>query len=240
MNRSTFRFFVAVAVGALVAGRTLAQPIVSAGQIDTFEDLTTQSWTNGPGAPNPGNFAGGPAGAADHYMRMATNGAGSGAGSRMTVFNRAQWAGDYATNSIAGIDMDLQNFGPNVTLKVRLGFMELIGNGQPGYLSATPVSVPIDGLWHHATFLFSDMTARNGPSMTLAQLLASAPVEARILHSVAGADMNGDTTPGNAVNLGVDNIRAFAAVPEPGSMLLLAAAGGGVVARRFRAIKLNS
>lgn len=85
------------------------------GQIDTFEDGTTQGWTVGLlGAVHPAppaNVAdGGPLGAGDNYLALTSLG-GSGAGSKLVVLNPAQWAGDYLTLGLTTITMDLRNSG---------------------------------------------------------------------------------------------------------------------------------
>ena len=83
---------------------------LSIGQIDDFQDNTTQNWTNGgDGAPPVLNIPnGGPGGMGDHYIQVTSNG-GGGPGSRLTTFNRDQWLGDYISAGVTGIEMDLQN-----------------------------------------------------------------------------------------------------------------------------------
>ena len=124
------------------------------GQIDDFEDGTTQSWANGgaPGAPPVLNIdTGGPAGIDDNYMQISAD--GDGPGRFLTVFNRDQWLGNYVGLGVSAIEIDLQNFS-KVNLTIRLGFKEDRRRWFVGYLSA-PFSLPAGGGWQHAIFLIS-------------------------------------------------------------------------------------
>src|SRR5262245_31977559 len=64
------------------------------GQIDDFEDGTTQDWGSGSSNPNgPANVADdGPAGAGDNFLQLTANGAGS--GGKLVAFCTEQWAGN--------------------------------------------------------------------------------------------------------------------------------------------------
>ena len=90
--------------------------------IDTFEDGTTMGWVVGEG-PNPvppvNVSTGGPAGVDDAYLQLQALG-GSGAGSRLSVFNMSQWTGDFT--GVPAIGMDVNNFGPD-ELVLRLLFV---------------------------------------------------------------------------------------------------------------------
>ena len=93
----------------LAAALTLAQgaAAVTLGQIDDFEDGTTQGWVVGIGTgatspvPPVAVATGGPDGADDGYLLLTSVG-GFGAGSRLAVINATQWAGDYTTSGISG------------------------------------------------------------------------------------------------------------------------------------------
>ena len=63
---------------------------------------------------------GGPAVVDDNYLLLTAVG-GLGAGSRLTVINPAQWAGDYLAGGVESISMDLINLGQNY-LSLRLQF----------------------------------------------------------------------------------------------------------------------
>src|ERR1051325_3337213 len=84
--------------------RTLnADPVV--GQIDTFS-ASAFGWTNGDLAPDPVVIAtGGPGGMGDAFLQVTAN--GSGAGGRLTVFNRAQWTGNFLAAGVGAVEMDL-------------------------------------------------------------------------------------------------------------------------------------
>ena len=78
---------------------------------------------------------------------------GSGPGRFLTVFNRAQWLGNYIALGVTAIEIDLQNFS-KVDLNIRLGFKESTDAGASGYLSAA-FSLPAGSGWQHAIFLIN-------------------------------------------------------------------------------------
>jgi hypothetical protein len=134
-----------------VAG--LGGPVV--GQIDTFEDNTTDHWSIGVNPPVPGFTppvvvpTGGPSGVGDHFMFLTADGSRS--GGRLTVFNRDQWAGNFLAAGVNAVGMDLENLG-TVPLSMRIAVKSGIGIGSPGYASTLPFLLPADGQWHHAVF----------------------------------------------------------------------------------------
>jgi hypothetical protein len=86
------------------------------GQIDTFQDGTTDGWFAGglglglvPPIPPQVIANGGPKGAGDQYLQITGIG-GDGAGSRIVAINLAQWAGNYLTPGLTGIAMDLKTW----------------------------------------------------------------------------------------------------------------------------------
>jgi hypothetical protein len=207
----------------LCAGLLMANPAraVTLGQVDNFEDGTTQGWMVAVlGAPHPAppdNIpSGGPAGINDNYLQLTAIG-GLGPGSRLTVINLSQWTGDYLAAEISFIFMDVNNFS-NTDLALRLLVADPVG-GPPNNLafSTDPIIVPANSGWQHIEFPFTanDLTAGIG---TVAAALSNA-TEFRIFHN---PDPN---FPGPAVTavLGVDNITA---APLPSSLLLL---GGGLL-----------
>ena len=204
---------VATMVLALAAPRSGATPVLS--QVNDFESGNTQGWGNGGGAPDPVNVTtGGPGGAADNFLRVTARG-GNGAGSRLVAYNRAtQWAGNYVTARVTGVEMDLKNFG-TTPLQMRIAFQE----SGPGsrFASAVPFTLPADGLWHHANFSLVPTSLTRASGSSTAATALTRVFELRIIHSVA-ADFMGDPI---ASSFGVDNIRP---VPEP------AVAGMGLAA----------
>jgi hypothetical protein len=208
----------AVSMGA---GSVLATPLPA--QLNDFETGTTQGWTNGGGATDPSNVTtGGPGGANDNFLRISARG-GSGAGSRLTSFNRtSQWIGNYVTAGVTSVEMDLKNLG-TTPLVIRIGLQETAGTR---FSSTTPFNLPADGLWHHAAFPINATSLTRTGSTPAATALTRIN-ELRIMHSVS-ADFMGDPI---ASSVGVDNIRA---VPEPAAAGMLAIAGCAMMARRRR------
>jgi hypothetical protein len=207
----------AVSACALHAGVVL-------GQVDTFESGSTLNWTNGHAptiTPFPVVALGGPAGSADQYLKVSSDGSGS--DGKLIAYNRSQWLGDYKTAGVTAIAMDLENLGAS-TLSMRIAFRDTTANGAPGYVSTVPFSLPADSTWHHAVFSLasSAMTPINSPPISFDTLMAGQELEMRILDS-ASPSLNGDII---VSTVGIDNITA---VPEPGALtLLFFAAGAGI------------
>ena len=214
---------------------TVAQAVV-VGQIDTFEDGTTQNWAVallGMGHPAPpSNVAtGGPAGTNDNFLLLTALG-GSDAGSRLTVINVTQWTGDYAGQGVGAISMDVNNFG-STSLSLRLYFADPSG-GPPSNtaISTSVVVVPSGSGWQTVVFPIAQVTLT--PLTGNLTTLLSNTTELRLVHSASG------TFPGEAIAavLGVDNIQALASsgLPVPGlgsrslAILTVAVAMAGALA----------
>jgi len=226
------RHTLALAAAVVISG--LAWPMAAGaspilGQVDTFEDGTVAGWQVGsPTHPAPpANIAsGGPAGVDDNFMMLSAFGAGVNEGSRLTAFNLAQWAGDYLAAGITSISMDVRNFGPDeVTLRLLLAgpFTPF-----PQNLAVTLDSIllPAGGDWVSVSFslLPADLNVLLG---TAAGALSQA-TELRLFHNT-DPTFTGPTSssPPVTAQVGVDNIRAGAAVvPEPAAISLLALALG--------------
>jgi hypothetical protein len=176
---------------------------------------------------------GGPAGAGDAFLQLSANGS-NGAGGRLVGMNGAQWTGDYATAGIAAIAMDLRNFG-NADLTIRL-YLEDPLPGPPQNTAVTSLGfvLPAGGGWTHAVFPIAatDLVALQGDAATL----LGNTTFLRIFHGAGPA-----FPPERIVGvLGIDNIEAVAAIPEPETLALLAAGLALVAARaRRRADKLR-
>lgn len=211
---------VLVALGLLLAtSEGHAQVLLN--QVDTFESGLA-NWQNMAGLASV--QLGGPAGAADHFLRLATNGAAAGPGSLMIGFNQAQWVGDYTAQNITAIEMDLKNINyPNLGagMSVRIVLRtDVTGASTPAYVSNS-VTVLADNAWHHAVFALDagNFTAVGSPPPpSFASVLAGGNMDFRILHNPSAAAIGASTAP-IAGELGIDNIQAVG-IPEPGSITL--------------------
>jgi hypothetical protein len=195
------RFALIVTV-IIMAPAALAQ---QAGQIDDFENGTTQGWTEG-GSPNePTNRAsGGPEGANDNYLRNVSSGS-SGAGGKMIMFNRSQWTGDYIAAEIVSIRMWLINEG-NTAMQIRIA----INSGNTWFASTNGFALPAGGDWSQATFeLNGNALTRVAGSASRATVLGDVE-ELRIL-SANAPNFRGSQI---SATLGVDDIEAVGA-PQP-------------------------
>jgi hypothetical protein len=198
---------------------------LSLGQIDDFQDGTTQGWGVGAGA-QPSNIpSNGPAGTADRYLQYTSNG-GSGTDGKLIIFNQSQWQGNYTNAGITGISLELKNLG-STTLSMRLAFFV---NRTNGFSATTPFSLLADGNWHQAFFALTsaNFTPIGSPG-TFDSLLGNFTGQLRILDSASPA-LEGDLI---AATIGVDDIQA---VPEPStftlvSVSLLALMGYGLSTR---------
>ena len=203
---------------------------VTIGQTDTFQSGVTLGWTAGggplsqfPPVPPAVVLTGGPAGAGDAYLRITAQG-GDGPGSRLTAFNIfGQWAGNYLASGIGAISLNLNNFG-QTQLSIRLEFENPFSGGDFAVTNTAVVLPPGSG-WTTAVFpvAANQLTALSG---TAAGTLANTSI-LRILHA------SGPTAAEPVAGvLGVDNITALAAIPEP-STLLTGALALALLARRL-------
>ena len=197
-------------VAALAA--TLQVHAVTVGQLDDFQDGSSDNWRTGSIFIN--NIAnGGPAGAGDRYIQYSSAG-GFGTDSRMVILNDSQWLGTYSAG-VTGIAMDLNNLGAQ-SLSIRLAFFV---DSSDGYVSTTPFSLAAGSGWQHAKFNLNptDFTVVGSPG-DFNTLLSDFQGQLRILSS-SSASLRGDAI---AATLGVDNVQA---IPEPGVLVLMALGG---------------
>jgi len=202
---------------------------VTVGQVDTFENGTTEGWTVAVlGSPHPAPpevvATGGPAGADDAFLRVYAVGGGA-AGSRLTVLNPVQWGGDYPAAGVTSIAMDVVNPGATDLLLRLLFENPAAGPPTAAAYSADPIFLPSGGGWTSVVFSVTagDLLPEVG---SVDAALAGATV-LRIFHAAA------DDFPGEPIVaiLGIDNVRA---IPEPGISTLLAAGLASLARRRRR------
>jgi hypothetical protein len=203
-----------ILVGGLLCA---AFPIAAFGitplQVDSFQDGSLANWSSGgSGAAQVNVATGGPSGANDRYLQIASG--ATPLPPRLLMFNDTQWIGDYVANGVTQIAMDLLNSG-TAALPVRIAVSEGRGaSTTPGYSSTTPFNLPADGAWHHAVFLLNaaNLTGINAPQ-ALQTDLANVK-DFRILSATAPSTVGDMLT----AQLGIDNITA---VPEPASLPLV-------------------
>jgi hypothetical protein len=217
------------------AGHVSAAPLI--GQVDTFEDGTTQGWSvnllgGGFHPTPPSNQTGGQGGADDNYLVLQSIGGGGG-GSKLSAANLdPRWTGDYLAAGVTAITMDVINLG-QTDLFLRFGFEDPIP-GPPANIAFTDaVFVPAGSGWMNIQFLVgpAHLTALIG---TVEQALSNTTV-VRLYHSdVPNFPNPVQPVPSISALLGVDNITAVGAVPEPSTLALLGLAMATRLARRRR------
>lgn len=199
------RFCCLAAVGCLLAGGASAGAVVY-GQVDDFQDGSTQGWGVPGSHPSPPhNEGGGMMGAGDRFLVLDALG-GFGAGSKLVVLSDGHWGGDYTAAGVTRIYMNALNMG-NTDLMLRLVFEDPNG-GPPDNIAVSTLGVSVDAGtgWQQIFFdvTASDLTALQGT----AEAALSGATLIRLMH-------NPDATfppPAIVGQLGVDNITA---VPEP-------------------------
>jgi hypothetical protein len=227
-----------VPAALFVLAAAIASPVaaVSPGETDDFS-ASTEGWFAGGGPmlafpPTPPVLVsgGGPAGAADSFLRITSQG-GSGSGSRLVAMNATQWAGDYLAAGVDAIEMDLRNLG-TADLTIRLLFEDPAAGAGPVNIAATSAGafLPAGSGWTRVRF---DITPADlEPSMGNSAAALGGATFVRIFHStqaVLDPLFRGEPI---AATLGVDNISA---VPEPGVVILMLAGLATIGVRRWQA-----
>jgi hypothetical protein len=214
----------AAVVASLVA--ILATPATAAillGQLDDFEGGTLQGWQAGSNNPyGPTNIAsGGPSGAGDHYLHLASEGFGS--GGRLVAFNSEQWTGDYLDAGVSAIQVQVNNLGTS-DLVLRL---ILIGAGS--LTTASPVEVAAGSGWNTVSFSLASANL-TGSSY---DVVMSNVAELNLVHSPTAVGHR-TGAPNIVAQLGIDNVTA---VPEPATVLLAALGFAAVMCRAARKLR---
>jgi hypothetical protein len=206
----TARFWIAALLCALGTGASRSVQAVALGQVDDFEDGTTENWRSGVGTPpNPNppvNVAdGGPLGSGDAYMLVRSNGTAF-SGGKLTVINSLQWSGNYTAAGVTRVSADLNNLGAtNLSLRL-LVMRELLQGGQTFTTAAVPVPAGsgwIRGSWDVSPSALIPLNLPPGdPAVALTQV-----GELRIFHNPSALFPG----PSIVASVGVDNIRAESA-----------------------------
>ncbi|MCK0178241.1 T9SS type A sorting domain-containing protein [Flavobacteriaceae bacterium S0862] len=193
MKQKLLFLFFSVFISASVCAQ------VTAGQVDDFEDTTTQSWRIGGagGGSGPTNVAtGGPGGTS--YLQYVSTGSGA-AASRMIIINTNQWLGNYTSQGIIAIRFHVKVETNDLNLRVSF-------NGDGGRISSTnPLPITAGSGWQlvEIPITASDFTLVSGGSDIAATL--GNVYEMRILSS-ASPSWIGETI---ASTIGLDNISAY-------------------------------
>ena len=230
----------ALCVFALSVG--IGTPLVSSaiveGQLDDFQDGTTQDWVAAlagaiPPFPPAVVANAGPAGSGDFALRVTATGAVTGPGSKLVVNNnQPRWMGDYTAAGVEGVFLDVNNLSDvPLTIRVGLDMPPFIPGG--GRWVTSGVVVPAMSGWRTLGFsvLAQDLLPGDAFAVDPAVTLSNVGV-IRVLHSPEPSYI-GESI---AAVLDLDNVQA---VPEPSVSLGLAMGGallaGLVSSRRGRA-----
>ena len=170
---------------------------------DDFNAGTAAGWEGSGASPPTIVMDGGPAGDGDGFLLVSSLGGEDESGSRLAVFNSAQWTGDYSVLGITAVVVELNNLGDN-PLDLRL---LLRGNDSDFTTVASRRVVPGSG-WQSHVFAIEaiDWMQLSGES-TIEQALGDA-TQLRIFHNPE-ASFPG---PGIVAQLGIDNIAGVCAI----------------------------
>ncbi len=172
---------------------------VSTGLLDDFQDGSTQNWRQGINSGAVVTVSDlGPQGAGDFALQVTSTGTG-GIASKLTVFNTAQWTGNYTAAGVETISASVNNLGAtDLILRVWL-------EGPGGrWVSASGFSLPAGSGWQQATFSVRPADLAPTQGATSVSTTLAGVTKLRIYHSPT------PTTPGTtiAATLALDNIAA--------------------------------
>lgn len=225
----------ALAGFVVAAGLSSAALAITAGQIDDFQNGTTQSWAEGltgalPPVPPAVVANAGPAGTGDFAMRLTAVGVAVGPGGKLVVNNnQARWIGSYTAAGVNGIILDVRN--PNtfpVTIRVGVDGPALPASTGGRWITHG-VELPAASGWRTLTFALraQDLLPGDGGATSASTTLANVAV-LRIMHAPAA-------TWQGAVVTGQLDLNDIEALPEPS--LALGVLAGGLLLRSLAACR---
>lgn len=190
---------------------------VTLGQVDTFSNGETHAWAGSSAPYGPENVpSGGPLGALDSFCRVEAAG-GFGPGSRLAMYNLAQWTGFYTAEGIAVVRCDMKVLAGGALVIRPVAF------GQEGTrlttTNAYAQNLSADGRWHRLNlFLTQPALVSTIGGESYADVMAN--VGTFLIRHQSGDPMSGGT--GVVGTWGIDNITASdTAVFEPTSLLVV-------------------
>ena len=197
----TYVVFLTILVVFGCLGSRGARAAITFGQLDDFQDGTNMGWDQGFSTPSPTtNVDNGRRGAGDRFLQNVSAG-GFGAGSKQTMFNQAQWTGDYNAAGVTRLSGWVANLGAT-DLHVRVA---LEGKATQ-FGSSRAFDLPAASGWRHVTFdLTPSSLALIQGTASLADAL-SGVTELRLISAAAGPSFRGDVV---ASTLGLDDLRAM-------------------------------
>ncbi len=223
---------VALFVAAAVLGAPRPASAIAVGQLDDFQDGTTQGWVDalaGAISPVPPVVVAdsGPGGSGDFALRVTSTGAVIGAGSKLVVNNvEPRWQGDYLAAGVDGLMVDVRNSGPtDLLLRVAVDGPAVGTNG--GRWISPAVLIPAQSGWQTATLSLApeDLLPGDFAATDAETTLANVAI-LRLLHA-STASWVGDSV---AAQMSIDDIEAL---PEPAAGTALLA--GSLLVRRLGA-----
>jgi len=204
-------FFMGFLVFGLLASFPLADAClaVTLGQVDDFQDGSTQHWGTPANTVTTNLADAGPAGIGDNALDVVMQ-------ARAVIFNQdQQWSGDWIAANFHTITMDVRSLDNN-DLTLWLGISKgspTGGGGGDTYVSSSSQPVPGDGQWHSISFPVTVADFTNFQGIEVEKALQDV-TQFRILHN-PNQSFLGDF---GVAGFQLDNI---AAVPEPGCLALL-------------------
>lgn len=226
-------------LGILVSSVLSAQVIhaVSITELDDFNAPNgapnpEEGWREGNGSPSqPSRQL---TGGLDGSGFLTDSSSGISPGKRMQLWNTAQWTGNYLGQSISTLSLDANNLsgpgGQTINLRVAL-------NGLGGWFVTEPQVLLPEAGWQSLIFDLSltglvhagQGNAVYDSTMSAVTRLQIISLEEDTFDFGGNAGLRGDSI---AASLGLDNIKAGAAIPEPSGVALILMGCTGLMRRR--------